>query len=471
MNINPNNPQTVPSKMLLPSIMLTSAQYVQFRAGTVICDQWIQYIKSTTYMDEDRYTARADRMSTVWSNLYAGAFEDCIQVDKLAEKEGRPNHQAIALVMKAYIGYNLTTIFGDVPYTTAGLGQQGQIQPKYETQKEVLNACITDLNAAIAKMKPTDPNLAEIASNDLIYGGDMSLWEKFANSLKVRIYLTLTAGGVDKKSEIASLISGGKVFTSGADDAKLNYISSPSTNSNPVWQWCNPTSDRKDDYRMSNTLCDYMRGSSADSANPADARLKLYADGVISGSFKGKYIGSKNGTTGGQNTTSRVGSQFFSATSPFHLMSYSELLFIQAELDTTSQSKYEAAVLANFLQNGLTKTESDLVLADPKFKWNAANGGRLVGEQKWVALYGQGVEAFNSWRRLGYPKFAKASSGATTYIPRRLAYNTDEAALNSANVATATQGLKPSADFISSQVWFDQTHGAKIGRASCRERV
>lgn len=463
MNTNPNNPTTVPSKMLLPSIMLTAAHYVQFNAGTVVCDLWVQHLKATTYMDEDRYKARADRMSTVWSNLYAGAFEDCIQVDKLAEKEKRPNHQAIALVMKAYIGYNLTTIYGDVPYTSAGLGEQGQIQPTYEKQQAVLNSCITDLNAAIAKMDPNDANLGEIATSDLIYRGKMDLWEKFANSLKVRIYLTLTAGGVDKKAEINALLAGGKVFQSGSDDAKLNYFSSPTTNSNPVWQWCNPTSDRKDDYRMSSTICDYMRGSSVDSANPTDARLKIYADGVISGSFKGKYIGSKNGTTGGQNTTSRVGSQFYSPSSPFYFISYSELLFIQAELDTTDQTKYSDAVTASFIQNGLTSTEANLVLNDPKFKWNPAIGGRLVGEQKWVSLYGQGVEAFNSWRRLGYPKFTKASSGATTYVPRRMAYNSDEVSLNSANVSTGTQNLVPSADYISSQVWFDQKHGANFG--------
>ena len=463
MNTNPNNPTTVPSRMLLPNIMLYAAHYVQFNAGTVICDLWVQHTKATTYMDEDRYKARADRMSTVWSNLYAGALEDCIQVDILAGKEGRPNNQAIALVMKAYIGYNLTTLYGDIPYNSAGLGQQGQIQATYEKQQDVLNSCITDLDAAIAKMNPSDPTLAEIATNDLIYGGDMALWAKFANSLKVRIYLTLTSGGVNKKTEINALLSSGKVFTSAADDAKLNYIASPSTNSNPVWQWTNPTSDRKDDFRMSSTLCNYMRGTSVDSTNPTDARLKIYADGVISGGLAGKYVGSKNGTTGGQNNTSRVGSQFYSQTSPFYFISYSELLFIKAEMDTTIKANYDAAVLASFAQNGLTSTQANAVLTNPNFVWNLAYSGRLVAEQKWVSLFGQGVEAFNSWRRSGYPKFTLATSGVTTYVPRRIAYNKDEVALNSANVSIGVQGLTPSTDYISSQVWFDRNHPASFG--------
>ena len=144
-------------------------------------------------------------------------------------------------------------------------------------------------------------------------------------------------------------------------------------------------------------------------------------------------------------------------------MSFSELEFIKAELDTTSQTKYQNAVLASFLQNGLTSAQANLVLADPKFIWNAAYGGRLVGEQKWVSLFGQGVEAFNSWRRTGYPRLVKSSNASTVYIPRRFAYQTDEVALNSANVNIGANGLTPSSDYISSRVWFDRNHTAYFG--------
>ena len=87
MNTNPNYPTIVPSKMLLPAIMLSAAHYVQLDAGTLICDLWVQHTKATTYMDEDRYKPRQDRMSSVWSNLYIGGFEDCIQAIDLANKE------------------------------------------------------------------------------------------------------------------------------------------------------------------------------------------------------------------------------------------------------------------------------------------------------------------------------------------------------------------------------------------------
>ncbi|HXB41260.1 MAG TPA: SusD/RagB family nutrient-binding outer membrane lipoprotein [Bacteroidia bacterium] len=463
LNENPNNPTQVPSQMLFPAIMLSAAQYVELDAGLILCDQWVQHTKSTTYMDEDRYKARADRMDAVWSNLYVGGFEDCVQAIKKAETDNRPNNKAIALVMKAYIGYNLTTLFGDVPYSKAGLGQDGVIAVPYDNQVTVFNSLVSDLDNAISLMDPNSPYIIsdQLSKYDVIYAGDMVKWKKFANGLKIRIYLTMTAGGTNKVAAINTIIASGDVFSSSADDAALHYLSSPSTNSNPIYQWVNPLSDRRDDYRMSQTLVNYMMGSSVDSANPVDLRLKVYADTVAGG----KYVGGQNGVTGGQAENSMLGMNFYKPTEPFYFMSYTELLFIQAELDTTIQVNYENAVRASFAQNGLTVTDANNALADPKFAYNSAKSGRLIGEQKWVALFGQGAEAFTSWRRTGYPKFTPASSAATVtgFVPRRIAYNSDEKSLNSANVNTGIQGLTPADDRISSKVWFDRNHADNFG--------
>ncbi len=463
LNQNPNNPTQVPSQMLFPSIMLSSSQFVQLNAGLILCDQWVQHTKATTYMDEDRYKARADRMDAVWSNLYISGFEDCIQAIKKADADNRPNNKAIALVMKAFIGYNLTTLYGDIPYTKAGLGEDGVTAIPYDNQVAVFNALVADLDNAISLMDPASPYITsdELAKYDVIYAGDMVKWKKFANGIKIRVYLTMTAGGTNKVAAINTIIASGDIFSSAADDAAIHYLSSPSTNSNPVYQWVNPLSDRRDDYRMSNTLVEYMMGSSVDSTAPADLRLKVYADVNDSG----LYAGGQNGVTGGQSETSMLGSNFYKPTAPFYFMSYTELLFIKAELDTTIQINYEDAVRASFLQNGLTLTDANAALADPKFAFTASKSGRQIGEQKWVALFGQGVEAFTSWRRTGYPKFTPASGAATVtgYVPRRIAYNSDEKSLNSANVNIGIQGLMPADDRISSKVWFDRNHADNFG--------
>lgn len=468
LNVNPNSPKDAPSQMLLANVLVSTAYDMQLSAGLVITDQWVQHTKATTYYDEDHYNPRTDRMNVIWSRLYARSFEDCIQAINMAVKNSQPDNQAIGLIMKGYIGYNLTMLYGDVPYTQAGKGDDGTILPAYDPQLTVLNGIITDLDNAISLIGSTTAavEVEELGTYDYLYGGNMVNWKKFANGLKLRVYLTMNSGGVNKTSEINTILASSDIFQSSADEAKLVYL----TSANPVYQWVNPGSSRADDFRMSNTLVNYMLGSSLDFTLPADKRLTVYADPVSSGVDSLKYVGGRNGVHGGAEITnnSHLGSIFYNTQTPYFFMSYSELLFIKAEIDTasaTSASKYQAAVEASFIQNGLTAADATTMLLDPKFIWNAANGGKLINEQKWVSLFGQGVEAFNSWRRSGYPRLTPAASAATIYgfVPRRIAYNTDEINLNVANINIGIQGLTPAIDRISSQVWFDKLHANNFG--------
>lgn len=459
LNESPNNPADAPSQMLLSNAMASTAYTMQLRAGLVMTDLWVQHAKATTYMDEDKYNPRNDRQDIIWRELYREAFEDCIQAEKLAIKNAQPNNQGMALVLKAFIGYNLTMMMGDVPYSEAGLGDEGVITPVYDPQEEVLNSILTDLDEAISLFDPTSPGIVtdELAKYDLIYQGDMDRWTMFANTLKLRVYLTMNAGGVDKTAEINTLLSGTDIFQSSADESKLIYV----TSGNPVYQWINPNSSRRSDFRLSSTLVNYMMGSSLDMGAPSDARLTVYADTVDDGT----YVGGLNGESGGIASTSSLGSGFYTYESPFYFMSYSEVLFIKAEMDTTNQVNYEAAVTESFIQNGLSGGDAAAMLADPNFTFNPAFGGKLIAEQKWVSLFGQGVEAFNSWRRSGYPRLAPAANASTDngYVPRRIQYNTDEKNLNTANLSTGVSGLSPASDVISSKVWFDRLHPDGFG--------
>lgn len=462
LNINPNSPNDVPSQMLLANVMVSSAYSLELRSSLIITDQWVQYTKSTTYMEEDTYNARNDRMDAIWSNLYNQAFEDCVLAIEKAKKDGQPDNEAVGLIMKGYLGYNLTMLFGDVPYSQACQASQNIITPAYDPQLTVLNSVIVDLDNAIALIGTTTDATAveELATYDYIYGGRMDRWKMFANGLKLRIYLTMNAGGVDKTSEINALLASSDIFQSSDDEAKMAFV----TSANPVYQWVNPNSSRRTDFRMSETIVNYMLGSSVDSTLPADTRLTIYANPVESGADSLKYVGGRNGETGGITTNSTIGS-FYTATTPFYLMTYTELLFIKAEMDTANATKYQDAVTASFVQNGFTAADATTMLADPKFAFNPAIGGKLIGEQKWIALFGQGNEAFNSWRRTGYPKLTPAANATTIngYVPRRIAYNTDEHNLNSANLNTGVSNLSPADDRVSSQVWFDKTHSNNFG--------
>jgi hypothetical protein len=72
------------------------------------------------------------------------------------------------------------------------------VTPKYDTQKEIYMGIIDDLDAAmmtIGDNTKTGEGIDDLGNNDLYFGGDLQMWKKLANTLKLRI--ALRAYGAD----------------------------------------------------------------------------------------------------------------------------------------------------------------------------------------------------------------------------------------------------------------------------------
>ncbi len=177
-----------------------------------------------------------------------------------------------------------------------------------------------------------------------------------------------------------------------------------------------------------------------------DARLAVYADLPADG---GDYKGVPNGLSNsdanalGLSKTSKVGSYFTAATAPGVLMTYAELLFIKAELAHRGvasagdvATNYKEAITASFKQYNLTVSAD--YLASQALK-SGTEGYAQIMEQKWIALYGQGLEAWTEYRRTGIPALkAPVSNANNDVIPTRLAYPGSEESLNFANFQRGT---------------------------------
>src|SRR5690349_15555006 len=71
-------------------------------------------------------------------------------------------------------------------------------------------------------------------SADVIYDGDVASWKKFANSFKLKMGMTIADDDNAKaKATVESAVAAG-VFTSNADNAEFQYLSTP-PNTNPIW--------------------------------------------------------------------------------------------------------------------------------------------------------------------------------------------------------------------------------------------
>ena len=94
-------------------------------------------------------------------------------------------------------------------------------------------------------------------------------------------------------------------------------------------------------------------------------------------------------------------------------------------------------------------------LAEPAVDYAAAaNKFQVIGEQKWVALYTDGHEAWSNWRRTNFPALVRAPAAVEDReIPRRRAYTQDEYDLNKAQVEKAV--LRQGPDLMDTRMWWD----------------
>jgi len=126
-----------------------------------------------------------------WSSAYRGMMEDIRLMNNLAEESGLRYHIGMGEVMKAYILITLVDQFGDVPFSEALLGSEN-LAPKADSGESIYAAALDLLDSAVTNFNAGGPKPAL----DMYYGGNTARWIKAANSIKKKIYYTTgnTAG-------------------------------------------------------------------------------------------------------------------------------------------------------------------------------------------------------------------------------------------------------------------------------------
>ena len=109
----------------------------------------------------------------------------------LAAESGQTFHIAIGQIIEAYVMVTLVDFFGDVPYSeslkAADLDLDTRLNPQAQPGAEIYAAMHTKLDEAITALgsNPGAP------ANDFFYGGNASKWIKAANTLKMKMYITV----------------------------------------------------------------------------------------------------------------------------------------------------------------------------------------------------------------------------------------------------------------------------------------
>ncbi len=450
INENPNaTEKPLPAYLLTGSLKRGADLYWGSNSSFNSSLLFVQHWAKIQYTEPDRYefSNTATEMTSLWNTGYASLITDLNTIIDSPEEQVDSNYKGAALTLRSWVFLLLTDVYGDIPYKQAGQS----ITPAYDTQKDVYTGLLEDLSQAQSLLNASSTNI----EGDVVYDGDISKWKKFINSLRLRIALRIA----DREPELAkqtivnTVNDPAGLISSNNETFQFIYTKSPQQNPAAAWF------ETRDDYRVSKTIIDKLYDLS-------DPRLPIYAQ-LPSDESVGKYVGAGNGLSNsdannqGFAKTSKPGTYFLKEESPAVIYSYAEVLFNLSEaaargyIQGNAETYYNEAITASFNQYGINDTSIiSSYLAQDKVKYDASNYKRSIGEQKWIAFYGQGLDAFAEWRRLDYPEL-KAGSATVLEgkLPVRFFYPGTEQSLNgkSYQAAIANQGE----DVLTTKLWFD----------------
>jgi len=386
----------------------------------------------------------------------------------------------------------LTDTWGYIPYSQALQGADNS-SPAYDSQESIYPALITEITDAQAQIDVAAGSIL----GDIIYGGDMAKWKKFANSVKMRIAIRMSNDNVDKAgagNAISEAFAAG-AFTSIDDNAAYFFLGGVPSN-NPL----NENQKTRQDFAVSKTLIDFLKLKN-------DPRLPFYANGTVNDPTK--YVGFPYGMDNGEATAlsttnhSMPGNIVYAPTAPAFYMLYDEVEFILAEacvrlgLNGIAKDHYEAGIKAsmnywnqlkdntpmgwdridngntNVLPASITGAEMDAYIASAEVAWDAAKALQLIAEQKYIALYPSGLQAWFEYNRTGFPAIlvqpgetVPYDGGSYTFIPmiepldhktpHRMYYPSEEQDLNGANRDAAVAAMKGDGDKFSTKLWWQK---------------
>lgn len=436
INVSPNNPDDVTMNVLLSSTQAAAA-YVYGGEMSRYPAIWMQHVSGVTRQSfaTENYTVLNSDVNNLWNTLYGGALMNLKVLENKATELDAKHYLGMSLVMQAFALKNITSVWGDVPYSDAFKAAEGITAPSYDTQQQIYSTIDELLTDAIGLFaQPNPPGIPRPGADDIIYGGDITKWTKLAQSLKVRAALHLAKR--DGYGPVRDLINAGGLLESNADD--FQFVFGPASNEwNPRYQFDN---DRAD-VRVGKKIVDLM-------VDVDDPRLSEYfylteieEDDETFDVFLGSGPGEGNGDA------SFIGPGYASQNSPVFFFNYFELKFIEAEAffdvdNEVSATAYNEAVKASLAKHGVSDPDWEDDYADEDE--NSITFEKIM-TAKYVAMF-HSLETWTDWRRTGIPELVIPDASAIPETPRRFLYPLDELLYNENNVPEHS---------ATSRIWWD----------------
>ena len=440
VNTTPNNPVAVPPSTILPTttIGLAFANSNDLNRATSALVQHIAGAANQTAA-YDVYNLDGSFDNQWNGEIYGTTLNDLqILIDQYSATS--PAYSGIAKLEMAYVFSMATDIWGDVPYSQAAQGLKFRT-PRFDKQEDIYQG-----NAALGIVSLFDlvkSGIADLSktsvlipgSDDLVYNGDLTKWAKMGNTLLLKFAIQVSNKNPTlATSTIQSVINGNNYINANNLDFEVPF--GPAVgNQNPIYNF--NYVNRPNDQILSTRLLTLSR-SLRDTVRLAKYFTKP----------GGKFTSFDNGANAVAPTPKSNYNTYLTGASgeaPIRILTNFQAKFILAEaaliLGTTgagdANSLYQAGITANMQKIGMTPAEIATYFAtNPTVVTLSGTTEQMrqqIITQKYISWIGNGIEAYNDYRRTGYPPLTLVNNAAgdnPNVIPTRLPYTVGEISAN-----------------------------------------
>lgn len=443
-------------------------------AGADLLNTWMGYWSASGGFTPSPVVVSYQLVSTTgaanWDNAYLNLKNYNVIETLSASDPTLGYYSGISKIMQAFVFQRVVDLYNNAPYIEAF--SSTNTAPNYDKGSDIYKSLIAKIDSSVAIINATNANTdaENPEAYDVMFGGDMDLWVKFANTLKLKLLMRLTQtadGSAMATSGLAGLTSDS--FLGPGEDAGVNpgYSNASNTQENPYYlnvsktvtgaagtnaNYWRANSYAVDFYKSNNDLrAGYFYaanktgeilgrkvGSSGVGANegndfisgvngPGNAKSETQ-DAVILGAFESYFLQAE-AITRGYLTGDAKAAYKSGVTASFSLLG-AVIPPIKSVIDPTQDSiTYTPAVSASYFLDSATNKNN------PNVNWDAAsNKITLIITQKWAACNSfDPLESYSDWRRLGIPINIPVSDypgSQATHIPYRLLYPDSESSYN-----------------------------------------
>ena len=438
--------------------------------------------------------AWAEGMEDYQYNLFYrsgfGGFKTLINCEKMLEfaNENEINaYEALAHFIKAYKLFYISLEMGDIPYEEALQGETGLVKPKYNTQKEVMQFVLSDLDKAYELFSN-----AKDFSGDPILSGSVEKWKKVTTAFELKVLMHLSKkeneADLNIKKRFADIVASRELMSSNADNLQLVYADK----ANSVYPFHNTQTKHAIYSMVSSTLIDTFKDTH-------DPRLFYYASPAqsklnegLSASDWNAYIGTDPSWAFDQIKSKYAKGEYCSLNprytdlpsgEPLMRISYMEQNFILAEaavrnwIPDDASTFYKKGIKASldFITeftpdeetyhhgHSMTNEVKEEYLNNPKIQLSSnkeENIEKILVQRYLASFFQHPWDVYYDYRRTGYPKLPiNPDTNQNTdhdKIPVRWMYPQSEYDYNQENVEAAIQRQFDGVDNVNKVMWIIQ---------------